>query len=297
MCDYWRVEKRTTLDAGLVHDVIISQCDQGLKKVYFTGGECLLEADRLFPLVERLRAERPGIDFCLNTNGILLERHSRDVARLFSKVIVSLDAVSAEMYREIRGVDALDRVCAGLYELRHTGPKTRINLRALVLPANMEALPDLIDCARRLRVDRISFLPEDTRSVSAFGRTGSAGREQRFPGEALSRLREIIDAIRLNFACESGRLLAKDCEDLQRVCDYYAGSPGNHLCTKAAESCVISVNGAVNPCYFIESGCHISASRDLEAVLGSPEYEAGAGLAGRGLHPACRWCVCPKELT
>lgn len=52
MCDYWKIQTPKTIDNALLYKNIVMLIPQGLKTVYFSGGECLVVADQLLPLVE-----------------------------------------------------------------------------------------------------------------------------------------------------------------------------------------------------------------------------------------------------
>ena len=75
----------------------------GFKKIRLTGGEPLLRED-IVEVVSRLAAI-PGVEeICLTTNGTFLEHRARQLAMAgLTRVNVSLDAVSPELYRRITG--------------------------------------------------------------------------------------------------------------------------------------------------------------------------------------------------
>jgi hypothetical protein len=134
--------------------------------VVFSGGEPLLRPE-VFEAARLFRAR--GMTLHLLTSGVLLERFADRVAEHFSRVIVSLDAADAALYERIRGVDALAIVGRGIARLQQIAPEIPVSGRATLHRANFLALPRIIDHAKALGLDRISFLPADVASLG-FGR-------------------------------------------------------------------------------------------------------------------------------
>lgn len=114
MCDYWKSGSSLEIRNGTVKSAFASLMPLGLKKAYFTGGECLLHTEHLFSICSEIRSAYPELELGLITNGILLEKYAYEIGRIFSKVIVSLDTVDREKYMKIRGVDALPGIQRGI---------------------------------------------------------------------------------------------------------------------------------------------------------------------------------------
>src|SRR5437764_4395685 len=118
-CDWW---KQTGAD-DLTLEEIAALADAlpalGTRVVVFSGGEPLLRPE-VFDAARLFRAR--GMTLHLLTSGVLLERFADRVARQFSRVIVSLDAASAPLYEQIRGVDALEIVGRGVARLQSLAP-------------------------------------------------------------------------------------------------------------------------------------------------------------------------------
>lgn len=298
MCDYWKTGSADTIDPSLVLNAISGQYPLGLKTVYFTGGECLMFADKLFSLCGQIKEKYPSLKFGIITNGLLLKRYCREVAALFSKVIISLDAVDPSIYKAIRGVDGLESIKTGIQLLKSTSPQTQVNLRVLVLAENVNNLPDIIEFGIAEKIDRISFIPEDTSSESAFGRVENAfalRKKQKFD---LSALEKVIRQIRETNSRHMGTLLRKDLEDLERVYRLYAGEAGCFpRCSKAYQSCVIGTTGTVSPCFFIHGSRQISPEQTLQDILSGEDYCRCVSDIAAHRYPVCFSCACPKELS
>src|SRR3954467_1062483 len=155
-CDWW---KQTGAD-DLALDEIAIVADElpslGTRVVVFSGGEPLLRPE-VFEAAALFRAR--GATLHLLTSGVLLERFADRVAEQFARVIVSLDASTPALYAQIRGVDALAAVGRGVARLRRAAADVPVPGRATLHRANFRELPRLIEYARALGLDGISFLP------------------------------------------------------------------------------------------------------------------------------------------
>ena len=298
MCDCWKGSNPQTVDSGLVFSVVGQQYPLGLKNLYFTGGECLLHAPELFSLCRRIRNAFPHIHLGLITNGLLIRRYCQQIAEIFPKVIVSLDALDPEKYKEIRGVAGADAVQEGIRLLKKQNPQIQVNLRVLVLRENVDELFKIVEYAQTQKLDRVSFIAEDTDSSAAFGRTApvaaGSGREP-FP---LQKLRAAIEQIKTSFSDQEGTLLRRGLKDLERVYDLYAGkSLGVPPCDKAAASCVIGADGTVSPCFFISGTQRLLPDMALDDILSGEEYGRSVQQILAHQNSICCKCACPKNLS
>ena len=297
MCSYWKDPSPRVLSNETVFSAVSALVPQGLRKVYFTGGECLLCADALFEVCGRLRGAFPELSLCLITNGILLERYCRQVGENFRKVILSLDTVDPETYRAIRGVDALPVIRRGIVRLRESYPQVQVNLRVLVMNDTAGGIPAVITYAAEQGLHHVSFLPEDVSSGAAFGRDGSAEIPSHCDA-CLPPLREAIAAVKSRDAALFGTLLPHGCGDLEEICSLYEGKLAHdRKCNKAFHSCVVSAEGTVSPCFFIPGSGTLREGGDIEALLMSESYRGILSGIAEHRHPACRTCACPKELS
>src|SRR5580698_1004045 len=160
-CDWWRQSGADDLTLAEIREMAEALPALGTRVVAFSGGEPLLRTE-VFDAAELFRAQ--GMTLHLLTSGVLLERFADRVGRQFSRVCISLDATTGPLYERIRGVDALATVCKGIARLRATAPEVALTARATLHRANFRELPRLIDYAKSLELDGISFLPADVSS-------------------------------------------------------------------------------------------------------------------------------------
>jgi MoaA/NifB/PqqE/SkfB family radical SAM enzyme len=269
----------------------------------FSGGEPLLRPE-VFDAAQIFRAQ--GMTLHLLTSGILLERFAERVAQQFARVIVSLDATSASLYEQVRGVDALAIVGRGIARLRRGWPEIPLSGRATLHRANFRELPRLIEYAKSIGLDRISFLPADISSLG-FGRaTGpevnpaplhALALEADEVGEFESIIERTIAVYASDF--ESG-FVAESPEKLRRLPRYYAALRGAEpfpsvTCNAPWVSVVVEANGSVRPCFFHGSIGNVRkapiaaiVARNLRAFRES--FDVGAD-------PVCVRCVCSLKTS
>lgn len=298
MCDYWKVNNNRRIDSDLVLSVVAEQVPLGLRKIYFTGGECLVFAEELFLLVKRIRDRFPSVKIGLITNGILLKKYSREISALFEKIIISLDTVDNETYRKVRGIDGVDVIRMGISQIKSQNPQIQVNLRVLVLNETVKGIPRIIEFAFEHNIDRVSFLSEDTGNINAFGRGKGSIINNHISNVSLLELRNIIDSIKVTYESELGSLLRSDLYDLERIYSIYSGE--NVMfpkCDKPVASCVIGVDGRINPCFFIAGEQRITKERKLSDILSDRVYCEYVNGISAGLNVTCQNCACPKELS
>ena len=110
-----------------------------------------------------LRAE--GIRVTMLTAGLLLEPHAESIATTIDDVIVSLDGPPA-VHDQIRRVpDAFERLAAGVAALRQIRPEITVRGRCTVQKANHHSLCEVVQSAKEIGLNSISFLAADLTSA------------------------------------------------------------------------------------------------------------------------------------
>ncbi|HID71751.1 MAG TPA: radical SAM protein, partial [Thermoplasmata archaeon] len=143
-----KFEELSTEEAKRVFDEFASV---GIFAASYLGGEPLLRED-LYEIADHAHS----LDI-LNqtvTNGILLEKKAYDLTRSFDVVAVSLDATNAEDYKEIRNVDAFEKVVDGIHaavDLMEEN-KCEVLVNTVICKQNLEKVPEVIDYAVSLGV-------------------------------------------------------------------------------------------------------------------------------------------------
>jgi len=296
-CDWWQSSGADDLTLAEIEALAGALPALGTRLVVFSGGEPLLRPE-VFEAARLFRAR--GMMLHLLTSGVLLERCAAEVAHDFSRVIISLDAATETLYQQVRGVNALTAVEKGVARLRRLAPDVPVTARATLHKRNFRELPHLIDHARAMALDGISFLPADVAS-SAFGR----GRQPRAGALALDEdeVAEFDELVELTVNTYRGEFesgfVAESPDRLRRLPQYYRALAGHApfppvACNAPWMSVVVEADGSVRPCFFHDPVGSIRhaplaaiVSRNLAAFRETLDLER---------NPVCTRCVCSMKV-
>jgi MoaA/NifB/PqqE/SkfB family radical SAM enzyme len=297
-CDWWKQTGADDLTLAEIGDLADALPALGTRMVVFSGGEPLLRPE-VFEAARLFRAR--GMTLHLLTSGVLLERFAERVADQFSRVIISLDAATAPLYERIRGVDALATVGRGVARLRRLAPEVPLSGRATLHRANFRELPRLIEHAKALALDRISFLPADISSLG-FGRTTvPQGADLGLDAAEVEEFETLIERTISVYADDfSSGFVAESPDRLRRLPRYYAALRGAEAfprvsCNAPWVSVVVEANGSVRPCFF-----HRSIGNIRQAPIGAivaRNLRAFRESLDVGADPVCVRCVCSLKTS
>lgn len=297
-CDWWRSDGKDDLQFDEVRALVEQLPALGVRMVVLSGGEPLLRRD-VYQIAELFTAR--GIKLYLLTAGLFLERDAEQVAHYFHQVTISLDGHTAALYQQIRGVDALALVERGVRRLRQVAPHIPIRARSTLHRRNFRELPRLIDKARAMGLEQISFLAADVTS-EAFGRARGKPDAQSLLLDAaeVQEFSELIEATLLSHAPDfASHFVAESPDKLRRLPRYYAAQLGMGefppiACNAPWVSAVIEADGAVRPCYFHKVLGNIRDAslrdilrRDMSAFRAQLDVHTDA---------TCKKCVCTLKV-
>ena len=257
-CDWWRSDGKTDLTFGEIRTIADALPRLGTRLVVFTGGEPLLRPD-VMEIADLFR--RRGLRLHLLTSGLALARHAAAVAERFESVVVSLDGHTPGLYKEIRGVDGLAPVEAGVRSLRALAPSVSVVARSTIHRYNFRHLPNLITQSQRMGFDRVSFLTADVTSDS-FGRTGVLPVVRQDSPRLTLTLEEtnefeavIEHTLRAHASAFANRTAIPGPARLRQFVQYYRAHLGEGAfpevsCNAPWTSIVIEARGDVRPCFF-----------------------------------------------
>jgi Fe-coproporphyrin III synthase len=296
-CDWWKSSGADDLTLGEIERLASELPGLGARLVVFSGGEPLLRPD-VFEAARLFRAQ--GVALHLLTSGVLLEKCAAEVAGEFSRVVVSLDATTEKLYAAIRGVMALRVVESGVARLRRLAPHIPVTARATLHRSNFRELPKLIDHARAMSLDGISFLAADVSSL-AFGRDAlpQAGTLALTQCETIEFAELVEQTIADHHADFASGFVAESPDKLRRLPQYYGalieGRPFPPSgCSAPWMSTVVEADGSVRPCFF-----HSSIGNIRQAPLASiveRELPAFRKSLDVGANPVCGRCVCSTRV-
>jgi Fe-coproporphyrin III synthase len=292
-CDWWKQNGADDLTIGEICAFARTLGPLGTRVVVFSGGEPLLRPE-VFDAADAFIDQE--ITLHLLTSGVLLERFAAKVARRFARVCVSLDAADDALYERIRGVNALATVGRGIAALRRAAPDAAVTGRATLHGANFRELPRLIDHARRIGLDSISFLPADV-SSRAFGRDAAPdARTLTLDAGEIAEFEQTIERTIAAYADEfASGFVAESPARLRRLPRYYAALRGEAAfppvsCTAPWVSVVVEANGAVRPCFFHGAIGNIREAA-LDAIVAGNLRQFRDALEVAA-NPVCERCVC-----
>ena len=295
-CDWWRTSGEDDMTLPEIGRLASELPGLRTRIVLFSGGEPLLRPE-VFEIAAQFRSV--GMELHLLTSGVLLERFAEKVARHFSRVIVSLDAHDEEAYRRIRGVAALLAVERGVARLRALAPSLPVSARSTLHRLNFRDLPRLVEHARAMSVDSISFLAADVGS-SAFGRAG--GTAPRPLALTRDEIVEFADVVERTLADReddfTSGFVSESPAKLRRLPQYYAALAGlapfpPTTCNAPYMSVVIEADGRVRPCFFHEPVGTIRHG-SLRAVVDG-NLRAFRAALDMSANAVCERCVCSMK--
>ncbi len=295
-CDIWRNPRRN-MSMELVELIAADLKRLAVKWVVLSGGEAM-QHPQWPEIARRLRSE--GTRVLLLTNGLLVRRQIDEVLASVDEVIVSLDAGTAATYEAIRGVDAFDLVLDGIRAVRAGG--LPVTTRTTLQRANYTELPQIIEVAKAVDVNTISFLTVDVSNPFAFG-TRLIPVEHTPPTTALTsadvaELERILADVEVRFAADfASHRIAEAPEKLRRMVSYFkalhnGGDFPSVRCNAPHLSAVIEVDGSLRPCYFLPTMARLKHDT-LAQALNNPAAIDLRRAYRQGERPECERCVCP----
>ena len=287
-CDFRGPAGGEALTAERCGQLAAQAVSMGCQEIILTGGEPLLRTD----IAEVFRQIRlAGAPICLLTNGLALARHADLVARWCRSVVISLDGHTPERYREIRGVDGMPAIAAGVSAVRAQAPGLSITARVTVSAANAGTLQAIGEKAVQLGLDGVSYLAANTDSADAFGRSAPAA----LPLVDVEALREEVEGLRA--ALPSGFLLDSPAA-IRRIWQKYAADAGERKhtaprCDAPYTSVVVGADLQLRPCFFLPSSASAADGLHTGVTAMAPQRAA----LDIETDPTCARCVCWARLT
>lgn len=299
-CDWWKADGAGDLALDEIRGLTDQLPRLGTRLAIFSGGEPTLRRD-VYDIAALFRTR--GVRLHLLTSGLFLERDAAAVVEHFEQVTISLDGHTAAKYQEIRGVNGLAVIERGVRKLKTLSPRTPVRARSTLHRYNFRELPALIDKARAMALDGISFLAADV-SSDAFGRTSAsavhgsmpAPRDLLLSAKELEEFTRVVeDTIASRAADFASRFIAEPPDRLRRLPQYYAAQLGLGefpvvSCNAPWASAVVEADGAVRPCFFHPAVGNIR-QRTLREIM-ADEMVAFRRRLDVACNATCRRCVC-----
>lgn len=298
MCDIWQDKSKTRLAMDDVARLAPQWREFGIHAVQVTGGEALMHAD-IEGILEELARNR--IEVYLFSSGISLKRHAAMVQRLCAGVTVSLDGPPL-LHDEIRGINgAYAKLKQGVAALKQLDKDFPVICRMTVSRRNFHSLWQTIEAAQELGVDNIGFLPVELTSL-AFNRTHgrlleatntlslSIAQIESLEEQILEIERRRPDMLESGFVAQSPTALRRTLTGyLRGVVD---GKFDGRGCCLPQTSAVVSFDGSVYPCFFIQrSYGQIGDGATFDEIVNSPAALTIRETIKPETNPVCQRCV------
>ena len=298
MCDIWRIREAKQITPADLEQQMTSLRTLGVRWVVFSGGEPQLN-EKWSCLANMLRSA--GIRVTLLTAGLLLKSQAQVVADSVDDVIVSLDGPPPTHNSIRRVAGAFEEMAEGVRALRKIQPDMQVRARCTVQKANHRSLREVVECAKNMGLNSISFLAADLTS-SAFNRPEGwlpdrVDRVALVPEEVDALEEEVEQLITEQLGSE---FVVESAAKLRRIVQHFraqvnqADDNAPH-CNAPWVSAVIEASGDVRPCFFHQTVGNIH-QQTLAEIVNGPEavhFRAGLDVASNAI---CRKCVCSLHI-
>ena len=303
MCDIWKGNNNVKqLEETDIEQMLESMKKLNTKLVVMSGGEALMHPN-FFRLCEIIKSRK--ISIALLSTGLLLKKFAPEIIGKTDEVIVSLDG-SKEVHDKIRNIpNAFEKLKEGVRELKRLKPKYRVTARCVIQKENFEDLPNIVNAAREIGLDQISFLTADV-TTDAFNRPELWNEEKigevRLSKEQLAKFKEVIETLIQTHSKDfEKQFIAESPEKVKRFYDYYAAFQGLNQfplvrCNAPWVSTVIEADGTVRPCFFHKKIGNIYDKQIIE-ILNSDESISFRKQLDMKTDPICKKCVCYLNLS
>jgi len=302
MCDIWKDNKNLKqLTESDISGLLETLEEFGTQQVVMSGGEALLNPN-FFRFCEILQSRE--IRITLLSTGLTLAREAERLVHWVNDIIISLDGPPAihDAIRNIPG--AFNKIKEGIESVRDINPAFSIHGRSVIHKMNFRYWSQIIEAAKEINLNSISFLPADI-SSHAFNREvlwNELRQHEILPDEQDLRvlyevIEQLVDEYKGEF--ESG-FIVESPEKIWNIYSYYAAFYGRNLfpfkkCNAPWVSTVIEADGTVRPCFFHEAIGNIRENR-LDEILNSDNAVDFRKTLDMDRNPTCVKCVCYLNL-
>ncbi len=302
MCDIWKGNHNLKqLEETDIENLLTTLKKLQTQQVVMSGGEALLNPN-FFRFCELLKKE--NIKISLLSTGLTIQKHAPQLVKWTDDLIISLDG-DGLLHDRIRNIPgAFDKLSKGISAIRAIHPAFKITGRCVVQRLNFRRWPEIIETAKEIGLQAISFLPADV-SSAAFNRengwTGDRQHEILLTEPDLGEMKEIIGHILVRFGDEfANHFISESPQKLQKIYHYYAAYYGYNefpykKCNAPWVSTVVEADGTVRPCFFHEPYGNIK-SGTLESIINSESAIEFRKNLDMEKNETCLKCVCYLNL-
>ncbi|MFC0773517.1 radical SAM protein [Terrimonas alba] len=302
MCDIWKDNSNLKqLTENDITGLLVSLKKLGTQRVLMSGGEALLNPN-FFRFCEILGNH--GIKISLLSTGLTLKKNAEQLVRWVDEIIVSLDG-NEEVHNTIRNIPgAFQKLKEGIHHVKNLEPNFSISGRTVIHRLNFRHWPSIIEAAKEIGLNKISFLPADT-SSHAFNReilwSTQRQHEILISENELPDLHNIIETIIQKHEIDlQHHFIAESPARLRNIYNYYAAFYGLNpfpykKCNAPWVSAVVEADGTVRPCFFHAPIGNIHRE-ELHTILNSEHAIDFRKTLDMDKNAICQKCVCYLNL-
>ncbi|MGN6532285.1 MAG: SPASM domain-containing protein [Ginsengibacter sp.] len=303
MCDIWKgnhnLKQLTEAD---ISGLMSSLKKFGTRQVLMTGGEALLNKN-FFTFCKILKEK--NIKVSLLSTGLSLKKNSGQIVEFVNDIIVSIDGdeITHDRIRNIPG--AFEKLKEGIAAIKCLKPDFKITGRSVIHQLNFRLWPKIIEAAKEIGLQQISFLPADV-SSHAFNREliwdENRQHEILLSENDLPVLKNVIDNLLIRNENDfNHKFIAESPEKIMKIYTYYAAFYGlNNFpykrCNAPWVSTVIEADGNVRPCFFHEAYGNIRTT-SLDKIINSEKAIRFRKKLDMDKNETCMKCVCYLNLA
>lgn len=274
----------------------------GLRHIVYSGGEPLLRRD--FPDICRTFSAL-NVRQTLLTNGLLLHKRMPEIEGLLDEVIVSIDGPDPFVHNSIRGIEAFEQIVRGVSTLLSLRERPKVSIRTVLQKQNFRHVGRMIEWARGLGVDRLSFLSADVES-GAFHRDldGSVPAKERIllnRGEAMAFRTIVTEVVARHRQAFDTSFVSETPEKMFHIVQYFEAVNGlapfpRNRCNAPMISTVITSTGDLLPCYFLPAYGNIRSGALQQQINSHRAMENRKEVKAYSLKQ-CQTCVCTLHVS
>jgi MoaA/NifB/PqqE/SkfB family radical SAM enzyme len=269
----------------------------GLRRIVYSGGEPLTRRDfaEICKVFQTIHVKQS-----LLTNGLLLSRRYDEVKPFLSEIIVSIDGPSAAIHDQIRGVQAFEQIVKGIQRVVLSRTRPTLSIRTVVQRRNFREMGRMVEFAKTIGADRISFLAADVTS-DAFHRDGAgvvAGRKDIMLNiDETIEFKDLMNEFVSKYQIEiKNRFVSETPGKLFHLLRYFEALAGSaefptNVCNAPMMSAVITSTGELLPCFFLPSVGNIR-SASIDKLLNNAAFMSTRRNVKEYTLQRCHECVC-----
>jgi Fe-coproporphyrin III synthase len=302
MCDIWKGNNNLKqLHETDIESLLTSLSKFGTKQVVMSGGEALLNPN-FFRFCEILKREK--IKITLLSTGLTIKKNASALVKWVDDIIVSLDG-DEHLHDSIRNIPgAFRKVQDGIREIRSLDAGYRMSGRSVIHKQNFRNWSGIIQAAKEIGLNSISFLPADV-SSSAFNREmqwdDNRQNEILLTESDVAEMKEIVSNILIQYKDEfQTHFISESPDKIQKIYYYYAAYFGLNdfpykKCNAPWVSTVIEADGSVRPCFFHNAFGNIRMGT-LDSIINSEKAIEFRKNLDMDKNDTCIKCVCYLNL-